>query len=57
VVSQKKWTSLSANEKLDTLHAEIKTTNANTRSLKKIVTAVVARVNDMRRYMGMKPSM
>jgi hypothetical protein len=53
-VSQKRWTSLSTNEKIETLHAEIKTTKSDSRSLKKIVVGLVARVNDIRRYLGMK---
>ena len=54
MVSQKKWAALSRDEKIETLHEEIETTKSNTRSLKKVLTDVVAKVNDLRRYLGMK---
>jgi hypothetical protein len=54
VVSEKTWTNLSTAQKIDTLHEEIKNTQSNTRLLKKIVTGVVSRMNEIRRYLGMQ---
>ena len=53
MVSQKKWETLSANEKIETLHTEVKAAGSNTRSLKKAVSALAVWVNDIRRFLGM----
>ena len=54
MVSQKKWDHLSTEQKVDVLHDEIKHTESNTRSLKKIVTGITSRMNEIRRYLGMR---
>ena len=53
MASKKKWAALSTNEKIETLHEEIKSTESNTRSLKRLMTDLVSRVGEVRRYLGM----
>ena len=56
MISHKKWTGMSPDEKLDTLHEEVTKTEKSTRSLKKFAIDLMGRLNEIRRYMGMKPT-
>ena len=53
VVSQRRWSNLSTDEKIEVLHEEVQTDQSNARSLKKVVNGLIERVGEIRRYLGM----
>jgi len=53
VVSQRRWSTLSPDEKIEVLHEEVQTSQSNTRSLRKVVNGLIERIGEIRRYLGM----
>lgn len=54
MIASEKWNDLSPDEKSDLLREEIVEVRKNNRSLKKTLVALIDKLNEIRRHLGMK---